>query len=111
MNGFFLVTSSLETRTEWKIQKVSRYPFREMLISTDFDQCGIFVTVNKPNLICIIKENPVYIKIHSLCFIIFKLFKKVCVGNIYMHTSICPTYLSVESPETGVINGHDPPFR
>ena len=82
-----------------------------MLISTDFDQGGIFVTVNKPNLTCIIKENPVYIKIHSLCFTIYKLFKKICVVNIYTHTGICPVCLPVESPRTGVINGHDPPFR
>lgn len=100
MNGLFLATSSLEKKTEWKIQKVSRYPFRDMLISTDFDQCGIFVMVNKPNLICIIKENPVYIKIHALCFTIYKLFKKICVGNIYMHTSICPICLPVGSPRT-----------
>lgn len=103
MNGLFLATSSLEKKTERKIQKVSRSPFREMLIPTDFDQGGIFVTVNKPNLTCIIKENPVYIKIHSLCFTIYKLLKKECVVNIYTHTSICPVCLPVGSPRTEVI--------
>jgi hypothetical protein len=61
---------------------VCRHPFRETLISSDFDQYGTFVIVNKPTLIHIInKKNPVYIKIYSLCFAVYKPLKDMCMAG------------------------------
>lgn len=71
--------TNFRKRLNGKIQKVGKYPFRETLIFPDFDQYSIFVTVSKPSLLRIINEDPVYVKIYSLCFAIYKLLKKICV--------------------------------